>query len=190
MYSETLISARHIPRGLTVVAPLLTAALFGALAWRIGERFDLLPFSVLAAVGVVLSLIDVIEQRLPSMIIYITTVVVGLMFAAATILQSRESDLLRAFTGMATLIAIYLAIAMLSHGGLGAGDLKLGGLLGLALGWLGWPALVTATFLGWFAAAVAWLVLRAARRRARDSLLPMGPFLLTAALVVICMTSI
>ena len=47
------------------VAPL-TALAFGALAWRFGHQFDLLPYSVLAALGVALGVIDVLEQRLPS----------------------------------------------------------------------------------------------------------------------------
>lgn len=63
--------------------------------------------------------------------------------------------------------------------------MKLGGLLGLALGWLGWSALVTATFLGWFVAAIVWLILRAARRTPRGSLLPMGPFLVLGALLAV-----
>ncbi|GAA0623942.1 hypothetical protein GCM10010174_48860 [Kutzneria viridogrisea] len=60
--------------------------------------------------------------------------------------------------------------------------MKLGGLLGLALGWL---ALVTATFLGWFVAALVWLILRVAWRTPRGSLLPMGPFLVLGALLAI-----
>jgi leader peptidase (prepilin peptidase)/N-methyltransferase len=58
----------------------------------------------------------------------------------------------------ATLAAFYLILALVSGGGLGAGDVKLGGLLGLTLGRLSWSALVTATFLGWLAASVAQLV--------------------------------
>lgn len=63
--------------------------------------------------------------------------------------------------------------------------MKLGGLLGLALGWLSWSALVTATVLGWFAAGLVWLLLCATRRRQQGSLLPMGPFLLLGAFITI-----
>ena len=169
------------------VAPLLTAILFGVLAWRFGPHFDLMPYSALAAVGVALAVIDVIEQRLPSPLVYAGLAIVGALLATSTLLHSAVPSLLGALAGMAVLVAFYLVLALVSRGGLGSGDVKLGGLLGLALGWLGWPALVTATFLGWCDAAVVWLVLRVARRRARDSLLPMGPFLLAAALFVVCM---
>ena len=185
MYSGTLISAPHTARKLTIIASPLTAAVFGALAWRFGERFDLLPFSVLAAAGVALSLIDVIEQRLPSMIIYLSTVVVGLMLVTAAILQSRESDLLRALAGMVTLTGMYLAVAMVSRGGLGAGDVKLTMLLGLTLGWRGWSALLAASVFAWFTAALVWLVLWAARSQRYGLKLPMGPFLLFGAMLAI-----
>jgi leader peptidase (prepilin peptidase) / N-methyltransferase len=62
---------------------------------------------------------------------------------------------------------------------------KLGGLLGLVLGRLSWSALVAATVLRCFTAALVRLILRATRRRSRDSLLPMGPFLLLGALLTI-----
>ena len=176
------------PPGLTtayLMVPLITAILFAALAWRIGGHFELLPFSVLAASGTALSLIDIVDQRLPSTIVYPTIVLVGALLGASAILHSNVTGFLRALAGTAILTTFYLALALLSGGGLGAGDVKLGGLLGLALGWLSWSALVTATFLGWFAAALVWLTLRVVRRRPRGSLLPMGPFLLLGAFVAV-----
>lgn len=187
-YSRRLVTAA--PSGLLMpglAAPLLTAGAFGGLAWRFGHQFDLLPYVVLAAVGVALGLIDLVEQRLPSELVYSAAGLVGALLATSAVLHYRGPDLLRALAGMAILAAFYLVLALASGGGLGAGDVKLGGLLGFALGWLGWSALVAATFLGWFAAALAWLVLRVVWRRPRGSLLPMGPFLVLGALLAVVM---
>ncbi len=186
VFSRQLLTS--VPADLLTVrlaAPPLTALAFGSLAWRFGHQFDLLPYSVLAALGVALSLIDLAEQRLPSVLVYIGIALVGALLATSAMLHSRGPDLLRALTGMALLTAFYLVLALSSRGGLGSGDVKLGGLLGLALGWLSWSALITATFLGWFAAALTWLLLHTAQRRLRGSLLPMGPFLLFGALLTI-----
>ena len=183
-----LTSVPTSPLTARLAAPSLTALAFGSLAWRFGHQFDLLPYSVLAALGVALSLIDLAEQRLPTLPIYSGIAVVGSLLATSAILHSRGLDLLRALTGMALLAAFYLVLAIVSGGGLGAGDVKLGGLLGLALGWLSWSALVTATLLGWFAAVLVWLFLRATRRRPPGSLLPMGPFLLIGVLLTIVLT--
>jgi leader peptidase (prepilin peptidase)/N-methyltransferase len=168
-----------------LVAPLLTAVAFGDMAWRFGYRLDLLPCCVLAALGIILSLIDLVERRLPSVLTYAGLAIVGTLLVTSAILNSRGPDLLRALAGMATLAAFYLVLALISGGGLGAGDVKLGGLLGLALGWLSWSALLTATLLGWLAAAAAWLLMRLVRRKRSDSLMPMGPFLLIGALLTI-----
>ena len=65
--SASRISAQPSLRKFPIVASLLTAAALGALAWRFGERLDLLPFSVLAVVGVALALIDLIEHKLAAM---------------------------------------------------------------------------------------------------------------------------
>ncbi|RSM35880.1 prepilin peptidase [Amycolatopsis balhimycina DSM 5908] len=168
-----------------LMAVPLTSLVFGGLAWRFGHQFDLLPYSVLAALGVALSAIDAIDRRLPSVLIYSGVAVVGVLLASSAIMHSRGPDFVRALAGMAVVAVFYLVLALVSGGGLGAGDVKLGGLLGLALGWLSWSALVTATAIGWFAAALIWLVLRMFRRRPEGSLLPMGPFLLFGALVTI-----
>jgi leader peptidase (prepilin peptidase) / N-methyltransferase len=72
-----------------------------------------------------------------------------------------------------------------SPGQLGGGDIKLAGLVGLALGWLGWPALLGGAILGFVLAAVASLALLAARRVTMRSAISFGPFLLGGALLAI-----
>ncbi|MCU1680233.1 MAG: pilD [Amycolatopsis sp.] len=176
------------PRGLLrarPTAPLLTATLFGILAWRLGDHFDLLPYSYLAAVGVPLAVIDAVEQRLPSTLVFAGIAGLGVLFAISAVVHSSGMSFLRALGGMAILAAFYLVLALASGGGLGAGDVKLGGLLGLSLGWMSWSAILAATFLGWFLAAIVWFLFRATRRASPGSLLPMGPFLLLGALISI-----
>ncbi|MFD0201429.1 MULTISPECIES: prepilin peptidase [Saccharothrix] len=163
----------------------LTAAAFAILAWRLGERFDLLPFSALAAGGVPLGAVDTLERRLPSRLLLPTIAAVGSLLPASAIVNTQMSSLLQALAGMTIVAVLYLGIALLTSGGLGAGDVKLGGLLGLALGWLGWAELAAGTMLGWLAAALGWFVLRAMGRLTRDSVLPLGPFLLLGALLVV-----
>jgi leader peptidase (prepilin peptidase)/N-methyltransferase len=184
-FRQLLTSAPSALLAARFTAPLLTALAFGGLAWRFGRQFDLLPYSLLAALGVALGLIDLVGQRLPSVLVYSGVALLGPLLATSAILYSRGPDFLRALTGMALLATFYLVLALVSGGGLGAGDVKLGALLGLGLGWLSWWALITATFVGWFAAALVWLLLRLTQRRPQGSLLPMGPFLLVGALLTI-----
>jgi leader peptidase (prepilin peptidase) / N-methyltransferase len=163
----------------------VTVLLFAALAWRIGGLVDLVAYSYLAAVGVSLAVIDAIEQRLPSKLLWPSYGVLAALFGLAAVAQANGSDALRALVGMACLAAFYLVLAVLSRGGLGAGDVKLGGVLGLAMGWQSWSTILIGTILGWSLAALVRLALRLSGRRRRDSTMPLGPFLLVGAFAAI-----
>jgi leader peptidase (prepilin peptidase)/N-methyltransferase len=167
------------------VGPALTAILFGVLAWRFGGHVDLLPYSCLAAVGIALAIIDTIEQRLPSILLLHAGVVIGALLAASAIFQTSGSNFVRALAGMAILAAFYLVLALVSGGGLGAGDVKLGGILGLALAWQSWLTLLAGTLLGWLLAAVVRAALTISRRMHRETVMPLGPYLLLGALAAV-----
>ena len=74
-------------------------------------------------------------------------------------------------------------LALAFPGQLGLGDVRLGGLLGGYLAFLGWPDLVSGTLLGWVLAAVAMGFRRPSSTRRR--LLPLAPFLFAGTLVAV-----
>jgi leader peptidase (prepilin peptidase) / N-methyltransferase len=92
---------------------------------------------------------------------------------------------LRAGLGMAALYAFYFALAWIYPAGMGFGDVKLAGVLGAYLGWLGWAEVVTGTFLGFLFGGVVGLVLMAVGKAGRKSKVPFGPFMLAGAFVAI-----
>jgi leader peptidase (prepilin peptidase) / N-methyltransferase len=79
--------------------------------------------------------------------------------------------------------ALFFLVTLLAYpAGLGMGDVKLGLLLGAALG----KSVVAALLLGLFGAALCGLVLLVAQgAAARKKAIPLGPFLAAAALVVL-----
>jgi leader peptidase (prepilin peptidase)/N-methyltransferase len=72
---------------------------------------------------------------------------------------------------------------MASGGQVGGGDIKVAGLVGLLLGWLGWRTLITGACAGFVLAAVVSAVLLAARRITRHAAISFGPYLLGGALL-------
>lgn len=168
-----------------VAAATWTATVFAVLAWRLSDQFDLAAYSYLAAIAVPLTMIDATQRRLPSVLVWPSLAVLTSLFAVSAIVHSTATGLVRALAALAVVAGFYLLLAVASGGGLGAGDVKLGGLLGLSLGWASWSAVLIGTLLGWLIGAVTWLALRLIRRTPPESALPMGPFLLLGAVLAV-----
>ncbi len=86
---------------------------------------------------------------------------------------------------MTVLFAVYFALAFAYPGGMGFGDVKLAGLLGLFLGWLSWGSVVVATFGAFLLGGIVGVALIAARRAGRKSAIPFGPFMVAGAFVAV-----
>jgi leader peptidase (prepilin peptidase)/N-methyltransferase len=154
----------------------------GVLAVRF-DRIELVAFGVLACAGVVLSAIDLVERRLPGRLVVPSFGVLAGLLALEAARTGRWADLVTALVAALVVALAYLLVALASRGGLGSGDVRFGGLLGLATGWQGWLAVLTGAVIAWTAAAAVLLILRLLGRR--PGAMPMGPFLLFGALVAL-----
>ncbi len=162
---------------------LATALVLGLLFGRFGGQPDMLAFVFFGALGVALAAIDISVQRLPDrLVVPAYPVMIGLLTIAA-VTGHDEAALGRALLGGLVLGGTYLALALLRPAGIGGGDIKLAGLAGLALGWLGWPTLIAGAALGFILSGVVSMALIAARRLTLQSMISFGPFLLAGALL-------
>jgi leader peptidase (prepilin peptidase) / N-methyltransferase len=73
-------------------------------------------------------------------------------------------------------------------GGMGFGDVKLAGLLGLYLGWLGWSSVWVGAFAGFLLGGLAGGGLLLAGRANRRTTIPFGPAMLAGALLALFVT--
>lgn len=158
-----------------------TAALFGVTAAWVGWQWHLPAFLYLAAVSIALALIDLDVQRLPDAIVLPSYLVGGVLLAGASLLDGNPDQILRAAIGMAALYALYFVLALVYPGGMGFGDVKLAGVLGMYLAWLGWAELVVGAFLAFLLGGVVGGALMAANRAGRKTRIPFGPFMLLGA---------
>src|SRR5262249_49936356 len=110
--------------------------------------------------------------------------VVVLLFAAAA---SRDdwSDLLRAGEGGVAVFAVLYAIMLVSPRSFGYGDARLGGVLGLYLGFDSSAAVYSGILDGLVLGAGGALVLLAARRANRKTAIAFGPTLILGTLLVL-----
>lgn len=164
---------------------LATAVVFGLLAGRVGAVPALPAFLLIGAAGVVLAVIDAEHHRLPDRVVAPAFLGGTALLLAAALIEQALGAWLRGLVAAAALAGVLLLMAVARPGGLGLGDVKLGGLLGLALGWLGWGYVVTGVFAGFVLGAVVALLLIAARRATLRTPVAFGPALLVGALLAV-----
>jgi leader peptidase (prepilin peptidase)/N-methyltransferase len=162
-----------------------TAAVFVVMGLRIGPHADLPAFLYLGAIGVALALIDLDVKRLPNAIVLPSYPVAAGLLGLAALVQQDAGAFVRALLGMVALFGLYFLLVFIYPAGMGLGDVKLAGVLGLYLGWLGWGQVITGGFLGFLFGGVVGIGLMMMRRAGRKSQIPFGPFMLAGALVAI-----
>jgi leader peptidase (prepilin peptidase)/N-methyltransferase len=140
-----------------------------------------LAFLYLTAISIVLTLIDLDTHRLPNSVVLPSYVVASVLFLVAALLSLDWTALLRAAIGMATLYAFYFLLRLARPGGMGGGDVKLAGLLGLYLGWLGWGALAVGAFAAFVYGGLFGIALMLVRRAGRKTAIPFGPWMILGA---------
>lgn len=164
---------------------LATAVAFAGVAawWGYGSlpATALPAFGYLAAITVALTLIDIDHHRLPDAIVLPSYPVGLVLLALPTAVEQEWGRLGRGLAGGALLWAFYFLLVLVYPAGMGFGDVKLAGVLGLYLGWLGWPELAVGAMAGFTLGGVLSLLLLAARVVTRKSMLPYGPFMLAGA---------
>jgi len=148
-------------------------------AWALGLVIVALLY--FAAVSIVLTLIDLDTHRLPNSIVLPSYLVAGALFTAAALVSGDLLALLRAVIGMAALYVFYFTLRLVRPSGMGGGDVKLAGLIGIHLGWIGWGALAVGAFAAFVFGGLFGVVLMLARRAGRKTAIPFGPWMIAGA---------
>jgi leader peptidase (prepilin peptidase)/N-methyltransferase len=173
----------------SLVAVVLTAVLSavllpGAVALT-GPRPATAALVWLAGAALVLGAVDLAGHRLPDVVTYPACAVCGTALVADAALLGTWPALLRGVLAAAAAFGLAALGAAVSPEGLGFGDVKLLGLLGLVLGWVGWGVLLAGVFVGLLCGALVSLLLLATRRAGWRTALPFGPPLLLGAAVAL-----
>lgn len=170
------------------IVELTTGLSFSVVAWKFlhlsgSAVFLLIAFLYLAAMSVVLTLIDLETHTLPNSLVLPGYLVGAIFLSAAGIASSNYGAMLRGAIGAAALWLLYFLMAVAYPEGMGFGDVKFAGLLGLFLGYLGWDALITGGFAAFFFGGLFALSLLLLKRKDFKSGIPFGPWMVVGAWV-------
>ncbi|GGI44798.1 leader peptidase (prepilin peptidase)/N-methyltransferase [Agromyces flavus] len=169
-------------RTLRVSSAIATAVGFALLTWRFGAHPVLPALLALMATGVVLSIVDLTEHRLPNAVLLPTLGLVAVLLVLASALTGEWGCLLWAFGGAAGMFLLYFVLALISPSGMGMGDVKFAIPLGLALGWFGWAVWIAGVFAGFLIGGVVGLVALLLRQATLRESIPFGPSMLAGAI--------
>ena len=157
-----------IPKSYPMIE-LVTAAAFVVAFLTATSIAEFVVNAVLVAALIAITAIDLEHQIIPD-VITLPGIVAGVL---ASVMTDRVSWL-DSLIGIAVGGGIFLVIILVSGGGMGGGDMKLGAMLGAFLGWQSGLLALLVGVLSGGAAAIALLLLG---RKGRKEAIPFGPFL-------------
>jgi leader peptidase (prepilin peptidase)/N-methyltransferase len=165
------------------VVAVVTGVLFGAAAARIGAAPDLAAYCVLFAGLVTVSVTDIRVGLVPRVYLYPTLALVAVALVASSGLDGNWRSLLDAAIGGAAAFLVFFAIWWVAPRSMGFGDVRLAGVMGFALGWLGLRQVYLGFVVAFVAGSVFGLVKIAVQGTGRKTSLPFGPALALGAVV-------
>lgn len=169
-------------RGLAPSLAAASAAVCALLSWQLGWSPGLPMWLYLGVVGVVLAYIDWRTRLLPTRIIAPSYAIVAALALLASVVSVDWDSLLRAFMGWLVAGGLFFLLWFIYPKGMGYGDVRLSGVLGIALGWLGWAELLVGVYAGFVLGAFGGGLLALMRIVDRKRY-PFGPFMLVGAVV-------
>jgi leader peptidase (prepilin peptidase)/N-methyltransferase len=179
---------RSCGQGISVAYPAveaMCAVMFAAIGWRIGLSWALPAFLLFGWLLLVVAVIDLRTRRIPNRLTYPLTPALIVLLVVAGLLEGTPGAAVRALLGGLVAFLVLLVLALINPRGMGMGDVKLAGFIGLGLGYLSWGHVWLGLFTGFFGGGVIAGGLVLLGRRSRKDHIPFGPWLAVGALVAL-----
>jgi leader peptidase (prepilin peptidase)/N-methyltransferase len=168
---------------------VLAGGALGAAPLLVGARPAALALAWFGAAAVVLAGVDLLSHRLPDRVTVPTAAGCAGALLADAVGTGEWSAGLRAAVAAVAAYGLATGARLVSPAGLGGGDVRLVGLLGLVLGWAGWSVLLGGILAGLLIGALGSLLLIALGRAGWRTRVPFGPPLLVGAYLALALAA-
>ncbi|MDN5327228.1 MAG: leader peptidase (prepilin peptidase) / N-methyltransferase [Moorella sp. (in: firmicutes)] len=159
------------------IVEIVTGVVFTTLFYNFGLSWVLVKYLFLGAMLVAASFIDLEHYLIPDSLV-VTGACGGILFS----LLARDVGLRSALGGTVAAAGFLLLVAVISNGGMGGGDVKLAGMVGL---FLGWPLASLALFLSLVTGGLVGICLLVSGLKKRQDPLPFAPFIAIGGLLAL-----
>jgi leader peptidase (prepilin peptidase)/N-methyltransferase len=165
------------------VAALCTGALLGAAAAHFGRDLILAPFCVFFAMLVAVSLTDLSHRLVPRRLVYSAMALVVPLLVASAAVDHRWHSLTGSVTAGAVAFGLFFAIWWFIPQGMGFGDVRLAGAIGITVGYLSLLHAYVAFLAGFVAGMLFGLVMMVVSASGRKTRIPFAPSLAAGAVI-------
>lgn len=169
----------------TACAAVITGALFAGAAAHFGGDLVLAPFCVLFAVLVVVSMTDLTHRLVPRRLLYGALALIVPLLVATAAVDGTWRHLTGAVVAGAASFAVFFAIWWFVPRGMGFGDVRLAGTIGVTVGFLSLLHAYVAFLAGFVVGMVFGLVLMAVTSSGRRTRIPFAPSLSVGAVIAV-----
>src|SRR4051812_5693536 len=178
-----------VPRGLGLMVEVGTPLLFALAGLRWGPSWVVVPYLLLFAVLMVVSVIDIEHYRIPDRIVFPALAVSIPLIVVVSIVEGVPEAMKGALVGAAVYFLMLFVAHLVYPKGMGFGDVKLALVMGLYLGWIytdvfkGISLVLFALMIGCLLGVIGGGIVALVRRRNAE--FPFGPALAASTIVAI-----
>ncbi len=164
---------------------LVSGVIYAFLYWKYGLTPELGAMIFYAALFTIIFMVDLEKNVILNKVVYpamAIAVILGVLGIQPELPQWPVEGIANIAMGGGVGFLFFFVVAMASRGGMGWGDVKLAGLIGLATGF---PMVLVTIVLGAVLGGIVGVVLMAVKKKGMKSLIPFGPFLSVATMVTL-----
>jgi prepilin signal peptidase PulO-like enzyme (type II secretory pathway) len=175
-----LLPAGRSPRR-SAIAAVVTGVLFGAAAWHFGPDVIVAPFCVFFAMLVVVSTTDLSHNLVPRRAVYLALALIVPLLVLTSGVDHRWHSLAGSAAAGAVAFGLFFGVWWFVPRGMGFGDVRLAGVIGVTVGYLSLLHAYVAFLAGFVTGMLFGLAALAVTSSGRKTRIPFAPSLAVGA---------